>query len=120
MGHFRIKKASSHANICSLKKATEEEWNKVSGKFILKACKSFWWHVDTIIEKKMAAILSKFIVLCLFSYFLCYLLKQKLFLFYNRVVYFYTRIFLILLPHPVHTQKMRMSFSLYIYMNKNT
>ena len=30
-----------HPNIGSLKTATEEEWNKMSKEFILKACKSF-------------------------------------------------------------------------------
>ena len=34
--------ATSHPNIGSLKTAIEEEWNKKSEKFILKACKSFW------------------------------------------------------------------------------
>ena len=48
----------------------------------------------------MVAILSKFIVLCLSSYSI-YFLKLKLILFYNRVVYYHIRIFLILLPHPV-------------------
>ena len=41
----------------------------MSKEFILKACKSFRKRVDTIVEK-MAAILSKFTVLCLSSYFL--------------------------------------------------
>ena len=43
--------ATSHLNIGSLKTAIEDEWNKMFEKFILKACKSFWRHVDTIIEK---------------------------------------------------------------------
>ena len=42
----------SHPNIGSLKNAIEEEWNKMSEEFILKVCKSFRRHVDTIIEKK--------------------------------------------------------------------
>ena len=50
----------------------------------------------------MVALLSKFTVLCLSSYFVVYLLKLKLILFYNRVVYHYTRIFLIFLLHPVY------------------
>ena len=58
--------------------------------FILKACKSFRRHVDTIIEKKMAAILSKFTVVCLSSYFVVYLLQFKLILFYKRVVLEYS------------------------------
>ena len=49
----------------------------------------------------MIAILSKFSVLCLSSYFVVYFLELKLIMFYNRVVHYYTRIFLILLPHPV-------------------
>ena len=43
--------ATSHPNISSLKTAIEVEWNKMSKEFILKACKSFQRHVDTIIEK---------------------------------------------------------------------
>ena len=64
---------TSHRNIGSLKIALEVEWNKMFEEFILKACKSFRSHVDTIIEKKkVVAILSKFIVLCLSSYFVVY------------------------------------------------
>ena len=77
----------------------EEEWNKMSEEFILKACKSFWRRVDTIIEKKWWLYWVN--VLCQ-SYFVVYFFKLKLILFYNRVVYYYSRIFLILLPHPVH------------------
>ena len=33
--------ATSHRNIGSLKTAIEEEWNKMSEDFILKACKRF-------------------------------------------------------------------------------
>ena len=79
----------------------KEEWNKMSEKFILKTCKSFRRHVDTII-KKMATILSKFTVLCLFSYFVVYFFLIKMNLVYKRVVYHHTRIFLLLLPHPVY------------------
>ena len=43
--------ATSHPNIGLLKTNIEEEWNKISEEFILKACKSFRRHVDTIIEK---------------------------------------------------------------------
>ena len=66
------KYATSHPNKGSLKTALEEEWNKMSEEFILKACKAFWRHVHTIIEKKMVAILSKFTVLCQSSYFAVY------------------------------------------------
>ena len=45
--------------------------------------------------------MSKFTVSCLSSYFAVYLLKLKLILFHNKVVYYYTRIFLILHPHSV-------------------
>ena len=63
--------ATSHSNIGSLKIAINEE-------FILKACKSFPKRVDTIIKKKkMMAILSKFTVLCLSTYFLVYFLNQN-------------------------------------------
>ena len=73
----------------------------MSEEFILKACKSFQRHVDTVIEK-MAAILSKFTALCLSFYFVVYFLKLKLILFYDRVYYYcYTRIFLIWFPPPV-------------------
>ena len=46
----------------------------MSEEFILKACKSFQKRVDNITEKKkkMETILSKFIVLCLSSYFVIY------------------------------------------------
>ena len=40
-----------HPNIGSLTTAIKEEWNKMSEEFILKACKSFRWHIYTIIEK---------------------------------------------------------------------
>ena len=73
--------AMSHPNIGSLKNAIEEEWNKMSEEFILKACKSFRWHADRIIEK-MVTILSKSTVLCLSSYFV-YFLKLRLILFCN-------------------------------------
>ena len=43
--------ATFHRNIGSLKTAIEEEWNKMSEEFILKACKSFRRRVNTIIEK---------------------------------------------------------------------
>ena len=49
--------------------------------------------------KKMVAVLSKFTVLCLSFYFEVVFLE--LILFHNRFVHYYTRIFLILLPHPV-------------------
>ena len=44
--------ATFRPNIGSLKPAIEEEWNKMSEEFILKACKLFRKRVDTIIEKK--------------------------------------------------------------------
>ena len=44
--------AISHPNIGSPKTAIEEEWNKMSEEFILKAWKSFQRHCDTIIKKK--------------------------------------------------------------------
>ena len=74
----------------------------MSEDFILKAHKSFQRSVDTITEKEMSAILSKFTVLCLFSYFVTYFLKLKLILLYNRVVCCYSRIYVILLPHTVY------------------
>ena len=40
-----------HSNIGLLKTAIEEEGNKMSEDFILKACKLFWKRVDTKIEK---------------------------------------------------------------------
>ena len=75
---------------------------KMYEELILKTCKSFWRRVDSITEK-MVAILSKFTDLFLSSYFVVYFLKLKLILFYKRVFYYYyTRIFWILLPHPVY------------------
>ena len=93
--------ATTHPNIGPLKTGIEEEWNKISEDFILKTCTSFQRRVDTIILNKMVAIMNNFSVSCLFSYFVVYFFKLKLILFYNRVIYHYTRIFLILLPHPV-------------------
>ena len=93
---------TSHPNIGSLKTAIEKEWNKMSEEFILKACKLFQKHIDTIIEKTVA-ILSKFTILCLSSYFVVYFFKSKLILFYNSIVYYYTRIFQILLLDPVRS-----------------
>ena len=67
--------------------------------FILKACKSFRRDADTIVEK-MVVILSRFTALCLSPYFVIYFLELKLILFYEIVIYYYTRIFLFLLPQP--------------------
>ena len=51
----------------------------------------------------MVAILSKFTVFCVFSYFVVHFLKSKLILIYIEIVYYYyTRIFLILLLHSVN------------------
>ena len=44
----------------------------MSAEFIFKACKSFRMCLDTIIEK-LAAILSKFTVFYLTSYFVVYI-----------------------------------------------
>ena len=55
MRRFRKKQKTNaifHPNIVLFKKDFEEEWNKMSEKFILKACKSFRKGADTIIEKK--------------------------------------------------------------------
>ena len=41
--------ATSHPNIGSLKTTIEEEWNKMSEEFFLKACKLFRRRVDIII-----------------------------------------------------------------------
>ena len=73
----------------------------MSEKFISKAFKSFQRYILTITEK-MVAILSKFTVVPLSSYFVVYFRKLKLILFYDRVFYHYTRIFLILFPHSVY------------------
>ena len=66
---------TSHPNIDSLKAVIEEESNKMSEEFILKAYKLFWRHVDIIIFKKMTAILNRFTVLCVSSYFVVYFLN---------------------------------------------
>ena len=50
----------------------------------------------------MVAILSKFTVLCLSSYFVVYFSKLELIFFCNKVVYYHSRIFLIFLPHPIY------------------
>ena len=88
--------------IASLKTAIEKEWNEMSEEFISKVCKLFQRRVDMIIEK-MVAILNKFTVLCLSSYFVVYFFRLKLILFHNRIVYYYySRIFLIFPPCPVY------------------
>ena len=43
----------------------------------------------------------KFTVLSVSSYFVVYFFKLELILFYNRVVYYYTRILLVWLPRPI-------------------
>ena len=53
----------------------------------------------------MVAILSKFTVVSNFLFFLFIFLKLKLILFDNSILYYYTRIFLILLLHPVMSKK---------------
>ena len=75
--------ATSHPNI-------EEEWNKMSEEFkdmqiISKVC----WFNNWKKKKKMAAILSKFTVLCLSPYFVVYFLKLRLILFYNSCLSLY-------------------------------
>ena len=69
----------------------------------------FWRHANhfkgVLIErngKKMVAILSIFTLFCLSSYFVIWFLKLKLILFNNRAIYYYTRIFLILLPYYIY------------------
>ena len=79
---------TSHPDIGSLKTAIVKEWNKMSEEFLLKACKSFRRRANIIIKKKAVAILSKFTLLCLPSYFFVYFSKLKLILFYYRVVYY--------------------------------
>ena len=73
--------ATFHLNIGSLKTVIEKEWNKMSEEFILKVFKSFRRRIDTIIKKKMVAILNKLIVLYLSYNFVVYFLKWKLILF---------------------------------------
>ena len=96
--------ATSHPNIDSLKAAIEDEGNKMSEKFILKACKLFRKRVNTI-TKKWRPYLGKFTVFCLSSYFVAvfclFLFLFLLILFYNGILYHYTRIFQILHPHSV-------------------
>ena len=93
--------ATSHTNIGSLKTAIEKERNKMLEEFILKACKSFRRHVDTVIEKKKWWPCWVNLLFCVFLLILLFIfLKLKLILFYIRVIYYDTRIFLILLPHP--------------------
>ena len=70
--------ATSHPNIRSLKTVLEEKLNKMSEEFILKTCKLFRRRIDTIIEKKMVGILSKFTVLCLSYYFVIFVIKINL------------------------------------------
>ena len=53
----------------------------MSEEFVLKACKLFRRHVDTIIEKIMLSILSKIIIFSLSSYFDVYFFKLELIFF---------------------------------------
>ena len=71
--------------------STEVEWNMMSEEFVLKASKSFWSHVDTIIEKKWW---SFYVNLMFCVYFILFFIffNLKLILFYNCVVYHYTKI----------------------------
>ena len=62
--------------------------------FFSKAC----WYSNW---KKITAILSKFTVLCLSFQLVAHSLELRLILFYNRVVYYHSRIFLILRQHSV-------------------
>ena len=96
------KNATSHPNFGSLRRVIEEEWNKMPEEYILKACKSFWKHVDIIIEN----IFWPYWVMLLFGVYLpilmfCFLFfKLKLILFYYWVLHnYYSKLFLILLPH---------------------
>ena len=108
MGRFRKQnKCKFHPNIGSLNNTIEEERNKMCEKFISNPCKSFRRYVNTIIEKNVV-ILNKFTVLCLTSYSVYFLILKSI-LFYYRVIYYYTRIFLILLPHPVWWNKYLLS-----------
>ena len=70
-------KSNATTIIGSLETTIEEEWNKMSEEFFLRACKSFWMRVDAIIEKKMVVILNKFTVLYLSSYFVVHFLNQN-------------------------------------------
>ena len=46
----------------------------------------------------MTAILSKFTVLCISTYFVAFLFKLKLILFYKRVIYYNTKIYPVYKP----------------------
>ena len=61
--------ATSLPNIGLLKIATEEEWNKTSEEFILKACKWFWRRANITIAKDIGHIelIYCFITIDLFS-----------------------------------------------------
>ena len=119
MGHFRKQnKCNFTSKIGSVKTAIKEEQNKMSAEFILKKCKLFQRWIDTENNwKKMAAILCKFTVSCLSSYFVVYFLKLKFIFFDNTAVYYYTRIFLILISYPVHCYK---TFLLYFKLFRNS
>ena len=54
------KNATSHQNIGLPKTTIYEEWSALSEEFISKVCKTFRRRVDTIKEKKMLTMLSKF------------------------------------------------------------
>ena len=87
----------------SLRTAIKGEGNKISEEFILKTQKSFLRCVDTNIEKKDDHIEWTYCSMFIISFFFFFEAGElSLILLYNRVVYHYTRILLILLPYPVN------------------
>ena len=69
--------ATSYQNIGLIKTTIKEEWNKMSEESILKSYKLFRSRFDTVIEKKMVAMLNKFTFSCLSSYFIACFLKNQ-------------------------------------------
>ena len=66
----------------------------MSEEFILKMC---WYN-----NLKNGSHIEKIYSLVYIFLFCVYFFKLELILFYNTGVYYYTRIFLILLPHPIY------------------
>ena len=76
----------------------EEKWSKTFVELIFKASESLRYFVDTIIEKKIWPCWVN-VRICVDLLMFLFIFLIKLFLSYNRPVYYYTRIYLISPPH---------------------
>ena len=82
----------------------------MSEELILKACQWFQSRVDTIIKKKKRWPYWINLLYCVHFFFVVNFFELKLILFYHRVVYYHTKLFLIFLLHPVLPGEHRLTF----------